>query len=751
MKSIEFEKPVLAAAMNKKDIFYNSSEDEILAQFSEKEQQEIKYKQKLLSSLAYFIGKDFRIPVELNFPGAGWHWDFKANKIRIDPKDLLEKSEEYLKFVISHEGGHRRVSRTDFIPLEIWQQPGFSFMMNAIEDPRTNNFVAEAYPKFKEQMFSGYEWIKEMEKTLDRKAQEKLGYQPRFKQAGFEYIKSWFREMEEKTPEVSDNLPQEVKAVIEKTKNFSRNSYLIYPSREEADKGGSLPSGKKVNNEEMIKAFAQASYKINLNKIWPEFKKLVEKDLEDQKMQEFMKDMQKDKMSGEKQSGGESGLPQELKNKLTEEEQKELSEAIDEAIKKNQEKRKEEQDSKKDSENGEGKDGKSAKSESDEDQDGERDKNGRAIDPDSLSDELKQKIKEYMESLPEDRKKELGERAEKSIKEFEKEISEELEGKLTQNPEKKEAEKGERKIDEEEGDEKDRKDQEEMQKKQKEDAANREKIARQFREQAEKSLMGDKNEYEKQRRNVLPIIKKLENQLSSIFFKRRMTKWEAGNRTGRKININKRIQEISKSVAPSETSAWERKEAPQEKDYAITLLVDLSGSMDNRKIIEAFKSAIVFAEVLSRLNIRTEILGFNDRIYEYKKFNEPMSGNLRENMGGMLEEVKNRQGGRAAYNDDGWAVGQASLRLAKEKVQEKILIVLSDGQPEPSDAHKGPEFDLKNIVENISKNTKQKLIGLGILTDSVKNYYKRNLPNISAKKLGQEIAKTLKEAIENFG
>jgi len=117
----------------------------------------------------------------------------------------------------------------------------------------------------------------------------------------------------------------------------------------------------------------------------------------------------------------------------------------------------------------------------------------------------------------------------------------------------------------------------------------------------------------------------------------------------------------------------------------------------------------------------------------------------------MLEEVKNRQGGRAAYNDDGWAVGQASLRLAKEKVQEKILIVLSDGQPEPSDAHKGPEFDLKNIVENISKNTKQKLIGLGILTDSVKNYYKRNLPNISAKKLGQEIAKTLKEAIENFG
>src|SRR5438105_346567 len=106
-----------------------NSDQRILAQFSEAQQTEIKHKQKVLSSLAYFIGKDFRIPVELNEPGAGWHWDFAANKIRIDPKDLLEKSMDYLRFVISHEGGHRRISRTEFIPLEEWNQPGFSFMM----------------------------------------------------------------------------------------------------------------------------------------------------------------------------------------------------------------------------------------------------------------------------------------------------------------------------------------------------------------------------------------------------------------------------------------------------------------------------------------------------------------------------------------------------------------------------------------------------------------------------------------------
>ena len=61
-----------------------------------------------MSSLAFFIGKDYEIPVKLNKPGEGWHWDFKDNIIRIDPIDLLEKPIDYLRFVISHEGGTQK-------------------------------------------------------------------------------------------------------------------------------------------------------------------------------------------------------------------------------------------------------------------------------------------------------------------------------------------------------------------------------------------------------------------------------------------------------------------------------------------------------------------------------------------------------------------------------------------------------------------------------------------------------------------
>src|SRR3989338_1349238 len=288
-------------------------EKDLLAEFTPEQQAEIKHKQQILSSLAHFIGKDFRMPVDLNEPGAGWHWDFQENVIRIDPKDLLEKPMDYLRFVISHEGGHRRISRTDFIPLEECKQPGFAFMMNAIEDPRDNNFVAESYPKFREQMVLAYTQDLDFEGKAKEKAAQKLGYQPRFMQAGFEYIKQWFREVQGQEMEMSADLPEEVKAVVRATIEQARDSWWRYPSRKEADK-----------SEELIKKYAQDSYEINRDEIWPEFKKLIEADMEDQKTQELLKDMSASaEASADRRQGQEDGgqiITQELKDKLTPEE-----------------------------------------------------------------------------------------------------------------------------------------------------------------------------------------------------------------------------------------------------------------------------------------------------------------------------------------------------------------------------------------------------------------------------------------------
>lgn len=679
----------------------NNRQSEILGQFSPQEQQDIKYRQQVLSSLAYFIGKDFRIPVELNEPGQGWHWDFAENKIRIDPQDLKEKPMDYLRFVISHEGGHRRVSRTDDIPPDVWRQPGFSFMMNAIEDPRTNNFVAEAYPRFAEQMDQAYQMDLDFEGKAKDKAQDKLGYQPRFMQAGFEYIKQWYRETRGEEVVLGEDLPEEVRTVVEATVDSARDSWLRYPSKQEADAG-----------EELIRRYAGVSYEINRDEIWPEFKKLVDADMQDQKLQELLQEMQQDGQGGEGE--GQQGRTQGLNDRLSEEETKELEEAMQDAGQPQE---------------GNGKAGKGKP---------------RIIDLESLSEGLKQKIRDYIDSLPEDVKRKLAEKAKQALDDYERELNEELGSKLADNPERKtkrEAQIGERKPEPTKPSTDDV--QQDIPIEESEDQ-------RKFRDLIEQALSKDENIYEEYRREVLPLIDTLETDLREIFVARRAQKWQTGFKSGKRIDIKKRMQEKALGVSPVESKAWQKRELPQEKDYAITLLVDLSGSMRGQKIRETFKGAIVLAEVLNRLSINTEILGFNDRLYEYQAFGQDMNRDVREHMGGMLQEVGTPA---ASWNDDGWAVQQASERLARQKAAEKFLFVLSDGLPEESSDHPRAQYELGEVITRIMQGTTdQKLIGLGIGhgTEHVERYYPNSIANIGVAEMSDKLADVVREAIANY-
>ncbi len=698
------------AIMEAKPAFHalkGNPEKQILSQFTPEQQSEIKHKQQILSSLAYFIGKDFRIPVKLNEPGEGWHWDFEKNIIKIDPQDLLDKPMDYLRFVISHEGGHRRISRADFIPLEQWREPGFSFMMNAIEDPRDNNFVAESYPKFKEQMGIAYEQDLDFEAKAKGKATDELGYKPRFMQAGFEYIKQWFKETKGED--------------FDKTLSAAQDSWWRYPSRQEAD-----------SSEELITKYAKKSYEINRDRVWPDFKQLIEEDMKDQQMQEMMQDSQ---TKGE--SGSGQGLPQELKDKLTPEEQQQLEEAIKEAVEIQQQKTQEQQ----------GQQDSAGESQEQGEPSGEQSESkGAPVNLDSLPEELKQKIKDYIESLPEDIKQELEKRAQQALAEFEKELNEELQGKLSQNPEQKaekEAGKREASVVEQsevsESPESSKKtrpeiDQDEIQK---------------YRDMLAKEMEKDANVYEEYRREVLPIIDKLEQDLRDIFVARRARGWESGHKSGKRIDIKRRIQEKAKDVPAMESRAWQKRELPQEKDYAISLLVDLSGSMEGETIEETFKAVIVLTEVLNRLSINLEVLGFNDKIYEYQNFGQPISKEIREQMGRMLDEVHSSG---ASYNDDGWALEQTSERLAKQKVDQKFLIVLSDGLPVESPKHSRSQYELGKVIKQVMKDTDQKLIGLGIGsgTEHVARYYPNSMANVDIHEMASKLADLIEEVIANY-
>lgn len=654
---------------------------EILARYSPDEQRAIAEKQRLLSSLGFFIGKDFEIPILLNEPGAGWHWNFKDNYIKIDPKDLLEKPLDYLRFVISHEGGHRRISRTDFIPPVVWQQPGFSFMMNAIEDPRDNNFVAEAYPKFREQMNLAYALDQQFEADAKALANKKLGSVPRFLQAGHEYIKQWFREANGKGFEIDPTLPKEVQEVVQKTLTAAQSSWWRYPSKEEADM-----------SEATIAAYAEASYRINLEKVWPEFKKLVDEDVKDQKTRQMLDDMQKGKgESGDEGTPNKGQMVPDLDNSLTPQEKQELSGAMQ-----------------------------------GEDAQGQP----KPIDPSKLSPELRKKLEQHFDSLPEEKKRELAEKARETLRAYEDEVKKPLEAKLPTDTKTDRADDAppepshaDPRIDESQ--------------------------TEQIRDKLSEMMGRDKGVYWTTMREMLPLIARLEDDLREIFVARRARAWETGFKFGKKIDIKKRMQEKAQGVPTVDSRAWQKREAPQEKDYAITLLVDLSGSMRGRKIEETFKAVVVLCEVLNKLSIKTEILGFNDRLHEFQSFSTTISDDVRRAAGGMLDEVSSSH---ARYNDDGWALQQASARLAREDASEKFLIVLSDGRPEPSSQHAGPGHELRSTVESIMRESDQKLVGLGIGpgTRHVETYYPNSIADVAVTDMAKKLADLLREAIANY-
>lgn len=766
-------------------------------EFTPEQQAEIEYKRQVLSTLAYFIGKDFSIPVELNEPGGGWHWDFGDNIIRIDPIGLLEKPMDHLRYIISHEGGHRRITRVSEAQMEDRQQIGFPFLMNVIEDPRTNNFVADVYPRFAGQMRRAYKRNYEKEAELREKFKGQLGHSLRYIDAGFEYLRLWYEEtVGEENPPVDSRLPKEVQEVIMRTREAARDAWLRYPSREEAD-----------SSEEIIKQYSEFSYKIIKEKVWPEFKKLIELDRRDQQIQEFLQEM-----LPEEGEGDEPNIPQELKDDLTPEEQEELEGALKGKTKKkdlnNQEQGGtpssgsmygkgqggsqiegsedggQESDTQEDTNlegNGKQNDTKakglegSEKQESNQndkglEEDGEQgeasfDASGRnTIDLDSLSEELKVKLKEYIDSLPEEAQQELREKADSTLGGLEEDFNEQLKGKLVDYS----ADEGQEEPEEQPDNSVDSQNQSysgtEEDKSADSPLAEKEESSPTEQQQwsgsepftpkppsgqyifgrapdIEREVSeGDLSLYERERQTVLPLIDKLESDLREIFVARRASGWKTGFKTGDKVDIHKRIQERARGIPPMEGKSWKRREAPKEKDYAITLLVDLSNSMAGATIEETFRSTIVLAEVLSRLSIKTEIVGFSNKreqgLHEYKNFTEDMDNQTRKKMSNIIKDVF---GG----TDTGWAIKEASERLAKQNATEKFLLVLSDG-----DANVPKE--LIEAMENIDTNTDQKVIGLGLGHGNViDKYFPNNLSILRVEEMAEKLADVIREIIAN--
>lgn len=685
-----------------------------------------------LAVLAQVVGADFGMKARFGELGKGSFFNPEENSITFDPQILLEGKDYKADFIAGHEGGHRAITRgLEQIGMprekarELYKKIGFGYLGNCLEDCADNDWVGKLFPKFKEDSDRVYtEQFSQVNIPMTtpeiNRLIAQLEYVPKFVSFGSEIIRHWA------TGRHSEKLDEAVRAALEETGIDARDCYQEIP-------GSYSKEGERLKK-------AKERFKIFYERIWPEFEKLIKMDIDEEKLRQLADEMNKQKsISGEKGEGGE----------LSEELSKELADKIEENLRKQLEEISKEIDKLKEQMD---------KADSQEEKDkiaeqmakmlGESDslKSGKKVVApwDKLSDELKKKLQEIFDKLPREAQKRLTEAAKKQLEELDDKLIKETRGKLAEDvspPTHEEI------ILTEEREKAEREEAKKLADQRKREGEQDRKLA----ENLQAKIEGELSEYDRIYKEIAPLADELFNRVHQIFLPKRHPRWQKGHPTGQRLDLAKVMQFQADRALYGKL--WERKTIPHEIDYKFTLLVDLSGSMSRGgKIEQTFRGVILLAEVLNRLGIKAEILGFQDEIIQYKDFHEEMSSSIRKKMLIMLKEVSNRgEHNQANWNSDGYCLGKASDLLTKQKGKDNFLMVFSDGLPVPDPAHDGVEYDLKKTVERIRKNTRQKLIGIGLGPDTehVSEYYPTSLPRIDLKHLPRLLGDLLEDMIEH--
>ena len=237
------------------------------------------------------------------------------------------------------------------------------------------------------------------------------------------------------------------------------------------------------------------------------------------------------------------------------------------------------------------------------------------------------------------------------------------------------------------------------------------------------------DEYTRIKTDVAPVINKL--------------------RTGLKNIINYNVDEISRylhagridakslSRMPSGAICAKRIEKNDEADLNITVLVDLSGSMNGYPIENAMKACVVLQEVCNSLKIPITVLGFKSGRQKVQILH--FSNRLLRGRYAHTGIVKmDAGGGTPLYN----ALLYLPRLLKKQSEEDKLLIVITDGAPDT-----GPE-PCKIEVTKLGRYAKVYGMAIGGGRDALANIFGSKYIGIdSLDRLPGELCKVIEKNI----
>jgi len=223
----------------------------------------------------------------------------------------------------------------------------------------------------------------------------------------------------------------------------------------------------------------------------------------------------------------------------------------------------------------------------------------------------------------------------------------------------------------------------------------------------------------------------MKSKLKRALLARQQRDWHYGKESG-KLDSKRLVAAFQHS-----SNVYKQRADRMDEDTAITILVDLSGSMENSDKAEVARNcAIALAECLEGSQLTYNIVGFCnkdegmddynipgkyhryerlDTVY-FKDFNQPLR-TARPQIAGIVDAI----GGN---NSDYDFIVNSISTLSKRPEKRKVLLVISDGQPAcVTDSSDSGYIKLCGEAIKHGNTIGVETVGIGLLDDTVKDIY----------------------------
>lgn len=258
-----------------------------------------------------------------------------------------------------------------------------------------------------------------------------------------------------------------------------------------------------------------------------------------------------------------------------------------------------------------------------------------------------------------------------------------------------------------------------------------------------------------------PLMKDIERAMAA----RSAVVWTGGHRSGRLHAAS-----LVRAKVGNRDDAFRRKQENHSKDVAVSVVVDCSGSMMGPKIKLACYSAFALTSVLDRLGIPCEVIGFTTAYHSMEVTNalvkeagetdirysrtQPLLLPILKEWGERVSPLVKRRFAETATNNavpcdqnvDGESIQIAAFRLQQRRERRKVMIVFSDGQPMAYGDVADLATHLKHVAEQIQKSGID-IVGMGIMSDAVTEYYKKAIVMHSLSEFPSEVMRQLKQIL----